>query len=86
MALAKKAGLSKQRLSQLLDPRQSFGDNAARNLEDRLGLPTGWFDALDERTQRFATQFEALPEELKVKWERLAAMLAEGSDTPADPR
>ena len=39
------AGITNGRLSQLLDPAQQFGDVAARNLCDKLGLPAGYFDA-----------------------------------------
>ena len=42
------SGLTKGRLSQLLDPDQPFGDVAARNLESRLHLEPGFFDAMDE--------------------------------------
>ena len=40
------SGLSKGRLTQLLNPNVSFGDAAAKNLCERLGLPDGWFDSL----------------------------------------
>jgi SOS-response transcriptional repressor LexA len=43
--LAKAAGLSKGRISQLLDPDQRFGESAARTLEAKLLLPERWFDA-----------------------------------------
>jgi hypothetical protein len=39
------SGISKGRLSQLLDPKESFGDVASRNLCDGLGLDQGWFDS-----------------------------------------
>lgn len=69
------SGLSKGRLSQLLDPDQAFGDKAARNLEDRLHMPAGYFDSLDERTQHFAMTFESLSDDLKSRWEELANLL-----------
>lgn len=69
------SGLSKGRLSQLLDPALPFGDTAARNLETRLRLEPGYFDALDARTLEFALKFENLPPHLKTQWEQLAAML-----------
>ena len=78
--LLKKSGLSKGRLSQLLAPGEPFGDNAARNLEERLHLEPGYFDAMDARTVKFALAFEALPDHLKLKWEEIAAML--GKPTP----
>lgn len=75
------SGLSKGRLSQLLDSEQPFGDNAARNLEQRLQLEPGYFDFMDARTLEFALAFESLPEHLKRQWETLANML---KPTPPD--
>ena len=51
------AGLTNGRLSQLLNPAQQFGDNAAARLCDALGLPDGYFDAaqgsqIDDATAR----------------------------------
>lgn len=74
------SGLTKGRLSQLLDPNEPFGDVAARNLESRLELEPGYFDKMDARTLQFALSFETLPEPVKAQWERLVAML--GSPTP----
>lgn len=42
--LINESGLSKGRISQLLDPEQTFGERAARELERKLGLPERWFD------------------------------------------
>ena len=70
-----KSGISKGRLSQLLDPDEPFGDVAARNLEDRLELEPGYFDKMDARTVDFALAFESLPTHLKDKWEDLVKML-----------
>lgn len=75
-ALLKESGLTKGRLSQLLKPGEPFGDVAARNLEERLHLDPGYFDAMDARTLNFALTFEALPDHVKAKWEDLASMLA----------
>lgn len=74
-AFLEQSGLTKGRLSQLLDPDQPFGDVAARNLEARLHLDPGFFDAMDERTVQFALAFESLPEHQKHQWEHLVAML-----------
>jgi len=41
------SGLSKGRISQLLDKTQVFGERAARDLERKLGLPNAWLDAQD---------------------------------------
>lgn len=75
-AFLEASGLSKGRLSQLLDPDLPFGDTAARNLEERLELEPGYFDAMDARTLQFAMTFEKLPPHIKEQWESLAAMLA----------
>lgn len=79
-AFLKASGLTKGRLSQLLDDAEPFGDVAARNLEQRLQLDPGYFDSMDSRTVQFALAFERLPDRLKEQWERLASMLG---DPPA---
>jgi hypothetical protein len=71
------SGLSKGRLSQLLDEAEPFGDIAARNLETRLDLDPGYFDTMDARTLQFALAFESLPEPVRAQWERLVSMLSE---------
>lgn len=80
-AFLKESGLTKGRLTQLLDPDEPFGDVAARNLEDRLHLDPGYFDAMDSRTVEFAMAFERLPEHLKAQWEQLATMLGKPGAT-----
>jgi hypothetical protein len=75
-AFLAETGLTKGRLSQLLKDEQPFGDNAARNLEERLQLPAGYFDTMDARTLSFALAFEGLPVHLKERWEDLVQMLA----------
>jgi len=70
------SGLSKGRLSQLLNPEEPFGDTAARNLEDRLHLDPGFFDAMDARTLAFALNFDRLPEHQKQQWENIVEVLA----------
>lgn len=75
------SGLTKGRLSQLLDPKFPFGDNAARNLEERLELPAGYFDTMDARTLQFALMFEALPPHQKERWEELVRVLT-GAQPP----
>lgn len=42
--LIRESGLSKGRIAQLLDPNQTFGERAARELERRLQLPDRWLD------------------------------------------
>ena len=71
----KQTGLTKGRLSQLLDPDVPFGETAARNLEQRLELDPGYFDQMDARTLEFAMQFEKLPAHQKAQWEQLVSML-----------
>ena len=75
-AFLKASELTKGRLSQLLKPDQPFGDVAARNLEERLQLPPGFFDEMDARTLQFAMAFERLPAHQKDSWERLVGMLS----------
>jgi len=82
----KNSGLSKGRLSQLLDPEQPFGDKAARNLEERLQLEPGYFDTMNASTVEWAVRFDALPPELKARWAQLVDMLTPGSsDSPPPP-
>ncbi len=38
------ADITNGRLSQLLDPKEPFGDVAAKNLAEKLALPEGYFD------------------------------------------
>lgn len=38
------SGLTGGRISQLLDPKEVFGERAARNLERKIGLPERWLD------------------------------------------
>lgn len=74
-AFLEKSGLSKGRLSQLLDPDEPFGDVAAKRLAERLELPPGYFDTMDAQTVEWAVAFDALPQHLKDKWQELVAML-----------
>lgn len=71
----KRSGLTKGRLSQLLDPNEPFGDVAARNLAERLQLPAGYFDTMDAQTLQWAVAFDALPPAIKEKWGELVKML-----------
>mgnify|MGYP000438065804 CR=1 FL=1 len=74
-AFLKKTGLSKGRLSQLLDPDQPFGDVAAKNLCDRLDLPADYFDSMGAQTVHWAVAFDALPQHVKDKWADLVKMI-----------
>lgn len=74
-------GLTKGRLSQLLDETQAFGEVAARNLEARLNLDPGFFDLMDAQTVHFAVQFDGLPQAAKDKWLELVTLLSGGSTT-----
>jgi hypothetical protein len=71
------SGITKGRLSQLLNDDEPFGDVAARNLESKLHLEPGFFDAMDQRTVEFAVAFEDLPAHLKDKWEDIVKMLTQ---------
>ena len=42
--LISESGLSGGRISQLLDPKEVFGERAARKLEKKLGLPERWLE------------------------------------------
>ena len=43
-AFLRDSGISKGRLTQLLDPNEPFGDVAAKNLAESLGLDSGYFE------------------------------------------
>lgn len=73
-AFLKKSGLTKGRLSQLLDPDEPFGDVAARNLAARLELAPGYFDQMDKQTLEWAVAFDALPDAIKLKWSEIVTM------------
>lgn len=59
-ALYQAAGITKGRLTQLLDAKEPFGDVAANNLCESLNLPKGWFDSatatITEHAQASSTQ------------------------------
>lgn len=55
-AFCRAANITKGRLTQLLDPREAFGDVAARNLCEALGLSHGWFDSSDEKQKEVDQQ------------------------------
>jgi hypothetical protein len=74
-AFLEQSGLTKGRLSQLLDKDEPFGDRAARNLEERLQLPPGYFDSMNAQTLEFATAFDALPQHVKDSWMDLVKMI-----------
>lgn len=78
----KETGLSKGRLSQLLDESQPFGDVAARNLVERLRLEPGYFDTMDAQTVEWAVKFDALPTHLKAEWAKLVSMLSPPTPPP----
>lgn len=78
-----KAKITKGRLSQLLDPSEPFGDVAARNLAHRLNLPEGYFDQMDAQTLQWAVAFDALPPNLKEKWNELVRLLQAESSAPS---
>lgn len=77
------SGLSKGRLSQLLDENEPFGDVAARNLEERLQLDPGFFDSMNAETVQWAMQFDSLPAHLRQRWSEIVRMLGDGNTLPA---
>ena len=83
-AFLQKTKLTKGRLSQLLDPREPFGDVAARNLAARLHLPPGYFESMDPLTLQWAVTFDALPPNVKERWMELAQMLSPASASSKD--
>jgi hypothetical protein len=69
-------GLTKGRLSQLLDEDLPFGEVAARNLEGRLKLEPGYFDNMHAQTVHFAVQFDGLPQHVKDRWLSLVELMS----------
>lgn len=67
------AGITKGRLSQLLDTREAFGEAAARNLERSIGLPNLFLDAPNLQLNH--------PEKLPVQVDPPAKQAGEASAT-----
>jgi hypothetical protein len=65
-AFLSSSGISKGRLTQLLNPNEPFGDTAARNLCESLGLPDGWFDSGAETAAMTAALYGVDPSAAKV--------------------
>lgn len=74
-AFLTESGITKGRLSQLLDENEPFGDVAARKMEERLQLEPGYFDSMDAQTVEWAVRFDTLPPGVKAKWLDLVKML-----------
>jgi len=55
-AFAEKAGLTKGRITQLLDPSESFGERSARNVAAALRLPDDYFDGQAEPAAKAAPE------------------------------
>lgn len=53
-AFAEKVGLTKGRITQLLDPSDSFGERSARSLAAALRLPDDYFDGHSEPAEKQA--------------------------------
>jgi len=71
-------GLTKGRVSQLLDPNEPFGDNAARRLTEKLGLPMRYFDQppdapLSSDALQVAVAYEKMTPAEKMRLDRLMA-------------
>ena len=67
----RKAGLTKARITQLLNPDESFGERAAENLCAKLGLPSRWFEQ-----GLAATEGEMLPAGGRVEAPNVTALPA----------
>lgn len=71
-AFAERAGLTKGRITQLLDPTASFGERSARSLALALRLPDDYFDGSAERD---GTNVPTVDEELAFALDVLAKAL-----------
>lgn len=66
-AFAERAGLTKGRITQLLDPTESFGERSARSLVAALRLPDDYFDGPTDQARAAApTIGQELTEALEV--------------------
>ncbi len=80
-------GLSNARISQLLDPKEPFGDTAARRLTLKLGLPHGYFDepqhgGFTPGARAVAATFDRMTESDRARFLRLLeAMFGGDPDT-----
>lgn len=74
--LVRESGLSAGRITQLLDPNDTFGERAARSLEQRLRLPTRWFDQDESNVEEAPSIKTGVP---LISWIR-AGDWAEASD------
>lgn len=81
-ALMRATGLTKGRVSQLLDPTEPFGDNAAHRLVQKLALPPGYFDQppsvdislpLSNDALQVAVAYEKMTPAEKMRLDRLMA-------------
>jgi hypothetical protein len=87
--LMKRTGLTKGRVSQLFDENQPFGELAARNLAEKLGLASDYFEigragapaGLSDRALDIARQFDQMTIEEQQRFMRL---LVAAQDPPAD--
>lgn len=65
-ALAEKIGRSPQQLSDMKNNRRGFGEDLARDIEQRLGLPRYWLDtAHDPDPEDGGAQMEAIVEQVQ---------------------
>lgn len=73
-AFCKAADITNGRLSQLLDPNETFGDTAARNLKEKLGLEDGYLEGID-RAKREPDPLADAPERMKAALTTVMGML-----------
>jgi len=71
-AFAERAGLTKGRITQLLDPTESFGERSARSLAAALRLQDDYFDGQVESAKRAPPE---IGEELAVALDVLTKVL-----------
>lgn len=71
--LMARTGLSKGRISQLLDPKEPFGEKAAQTLAQKLGLRPDYFSNVSEAPRRAAdaSALSSEQRELLTLWEPL---------------
>lgn len=87
--LMHKTGLTKGRVSQLFDEGQAFGELAARNLAEKLGLPSNAFEAdqataphgLSDDAIAVAQQFDRMTPVERVRFVRLMQAAQDGGGT-----
>lgn len=68
--LAEEAGISNARITQLLDPKEAFGDTAVRRLVEKLGLPKDYFELTGVDIPLPLPSAEAL--KIAIAWDQMS--------------